>query len=51
MTLIPGTPLDAGLTPRGKANWVELSSGSLTTPSGTKIATILPGGGDYLGSL
>ncbi|KAJ9607133.1 hypothetical protein H2200_008205 [Cladophialophora chaetospira] len=47
ISLIPGIPLDAGLTPRGKANWVELSSGDVTTPNGTKIASILPGGGDY----
>ena len=47
ISLLPGTPLNAGLTPRGKSNWVELLSGTVTTPSGRQIATVLSGGGDY----
>jgi hypothetical protein len=47
LSLTPSTPLDAGLTPRGKANWVELPSGRVTTPAGEAVATVLPGGGDY----
>ncbi|KIW73776.1 hypothetical protein PV04_01869 [Phialophora macrospora] len=47
LTLTPSTPLDAGITPRGKANWVNLPSGRVTTPDGRAVATVLPGGGDY----
>ncbi|KIY00365.1 uncharacterized protein Z520_04050 [Fonsecaea multimorphosa CBS 102226] len=47
LSLIPTTVLDAGATPRGRISWVELPSGELTTPAGDKIATVLPGGGDY----
>jgi hypothetical protein len=47
ISLIPGVPLDAGATPRGKANWVEVTSGTVTLPSGKQIATVLSGGGDY----
>jgi hypothetical protein len=51
ISLIPGTPLDAGLTPFGKANWVDLNSGTVSDPGKDNkvIADILPGGGDYCG--
>jgi hypothetical protein len=47
ISVIPDTPLNVGATPRGKANWVSFSSGTVTTPSGQQIATVVPGGGDY----
>ncbi|KIW96252.1 uncharacterized protein Z519_03320 [Cladophialophora bantiana CBS 173.52] len=47
LSLTPTTVLDAGATPRGRISWVETPLGELTTPLGTKIATVLPGGGDY----
>ncbi|KAH8808429.1 hypothetical protein F5884DRAFT_752960 [Xylogone sp. PMI_703] len=47
MQLFPGPPLDAGETPRGKANWIEVTGGSITTPEGKHIATVQSGGGDY----
>lgn len=48
LRLIPGTPQDAGSTPHGKATWIEVTSGVLSTVNGNTIATIKPGGGDYL---
>ncbi|OAP58211.1 hypothetical protein AYL99_07301 [Fonsecaea erecta] len=47
LNLTPTVVLDAGATPRGRISWVETPSGELTTPTGEKIATVLPGGGDY----
>ncbi|KIW78862.1 hypothetical protein Z517_08701 [Fonsecaea pedrosoi CBS 271.37] len=47
LTLTTTAVLDAGATPRGRISWVETPSGELTTPAGEKIATVIPGGGDY----
>lgn len=48
MRLIPSPQIDAGNTPRGKANWIEIVSGEVTTVDGRHIANILSGGGDYM---
>ncbi|KAL6690842.1 hypothetical protein J3F84DRAFT_388321 [Trichoderma pleuroticola] len=48
MAITPKEPVDTGETPRGKANWFEISDGTITAADGQHIADILSGGGDYL---
>ncbi|PTB81657.1 hypothetical protein M440DRAFT_1396823 [Trichoderma longibrachiatum ATCC 18648] len=48
MSITPKPPLNTGQTPRGKANWFEITSGKITSPDGQPIADVLSGGGDYL---
>jgi hypothetical protein len=46
MTLIPGPPVDAGQTPRGKATWIEVTAGEVTGADGRHIAKVLSGSHD-----
>ncbi|TFB05759.1 hypothetical protein CCMA1212_001558 [Trichoderma ghanense] len=48
MSITPKPPLNTGATPRGKANWFEITSGEIAAPNGEHIADVLSGGGDYL---
>ncbi|KAL7819116.1 hypothetical protein V8C26DRAFT_427927 [Trichoderma gracile] len=48
MSITTKPPVNAGATPRGKANWVEVTGGMMTAPDGEHLAEILSGGGDYL---
>ncbi|OTA04637.1 hypothetical protein A9Z42_0052370 [Trichoderma parareesei] len=48
MAITPKPPVNAGATPRGKANWFEITGGKITAADGEHIADVLSGGGDYL---
>ncbi|KAL7905385.1 hypothetical protein GGI35DRAFT_460579 [Trichoderma velutinum] len=48
MAITPKEPVDTGETPRGKANWFEITDGTITAADGQHIADVLSGGGDYL---
>ncbi|KAL7791844.1 hypothetical protein V8C37DRAFT_381521 [Trichoderma ceciliae] len=48
MAITPKAPVDTGETPRGKANWFEITDGKITGADGEHIADVLSGGGDYL---
>ncbi|EGR50192.1 uncharacterized protein TRIREDRAFT_105515 [Trichoderma reesei QM6a] len=47
MAITPKPPVNTGATPRGKANWFEITGGKITA-DGEHIADVLSGGGDYL---
>ncbi|KAL7919961.1 hypothetical protein ACQKWADRAFT_299768 [Trichoderma austrokoningii] len=48
MAITPKAPINAGETPRGKANWFEITGGTITGADGSHIADVNAGGGDYL---
>jgi hypothetical protein len=48
LAITPKAPVNAGETPRGKANWFEVTDGTIVGADGTHIADITTGGGDYL---
>ncbi|KAL6859225.1 hypothetical protein J3F83DRAFT_717547 [Trichoderma novae-zelandiae] len=48
MAITPKAPVNTGETPRGKANWFEITGGKITSADGKHIADVLSGGGDYL---
>ncbi|UKZ61274.1 uncharacterized protein TrAtP1_002541 [Trichoderma atroviride] len=48
MAITPKAPVNVGETPRGKANWFEITGGTITGVDGTHIADVNAGGGDYL---
>ncbi|PTB65251.1 hypothetical protein BBK36DRAFT_1160450 [Trichoderma citrinoviride] len=48
MAITPKAPVNTGETPRGKANWFEITGGKITGADGQHIADVQSGGGDYL---
>lgn len=48
MAATPKAPINVGETPSGKANWFEITGGTITGVDGSHIAQVNPGGGDYL---
>lgn len=48
MAITPKEPINAGETPRGKANWFEITHGTITGVDGSHVAEVTSGGGDYL---
>lgn len=48
MAITPKEPINVGETPRGKANWFEITDGTITGVDGSHIADVTSGGGDYL---
>lgn len=47
MAITPKEPINAGETPRGKTNWVEITDGKITGVNDEPVADVLSGGGDY----